>query len=298
MYTLNRTCSPSILLILFAAMAARADEPEEPKPAPWVGAWRLASMERAGVKAPDSRPPSYFVVTKDTITGMNVEGEVLSLLSYRLDGAQTPAPITLTTEKPVPGETREAIIGVKEGKLLICYNLDTKGRPKDFVTSTEGNNDRLMLFVPAEDPREVITAIKNNSEKKWLAFQNEDGEFFNGPLVNERLTFIGRDGLLQSRYQLVMDLWFENGREEPPKVSSPEPFYKPKKKDPKNKIDAVKISEQKIRIVGDTVIETGRSVATRASQKEAVWDVRYTSVWGRYGKSEWQLMSEQQTNLK
>lgn len=156
-----------------------------------------------------------------------------------------------------------------------------------------------MLFVPAEDPREVIKAIKTNSEKKWLAFRDEDVDFLvNGPLLNERSTLIGRDGFVFSRSLLINDMAFENGREEPPKVSSPEPFYKPKKKDPKNKIDAVKISEQKIRIVGDTVIETGRSVATRASQEEAVWDVRYTSVWGRYGKSEWQLMSEQQTTVK
>ncbi len=287
------------LFVLAGSMGLAAAETEEPKPAPWVGNWQLVSGERSGVKMDEARTGAYFTITKDTITGMNVEGEVLSLLTYKVVGEQTPAPITLTTEKPFAGETRDAIIGVKDGKLLICYNLDTKGRPKDFVTNKEGNNDRFMAFVPSDDPREVITAIKALSEKKWLAFRDEDGNFFNAPPVSERMTFIGRDGLLQNRGQLVTDLWFENGREEPPPgVSSPEPFYKPRKKDPNNMIDAVKISEQKLRLFGDTVIETGRSLATRANQEAAVWNVRYTSVWVRDKKKQWQLMSDQHTNVK
>ena len=270
---------------------------KEQKPAPWIGVWQLVSGERSGVKMADASTGGFFAITKDTITGMNADGEVLSLLSYKLDGEQTPVAITLRTEKGFVGETREAIIGLKDGKLYMVYNLDKKGRPKDFTTAKDGNNDRLMVFVPSYDPREVTKEIKALSEKKWLAFQEEDAAFFNGGITGPRFTFIGRDGVSLDRYKLVLDLSFENGRQEPPKESSPEPFYKPKKKDPKNKIDAVKISEQAFKRFGDTVIETGRSVATRKDQKEPVWDVRYTSVWTRE-QNQWRLVSEQHTTVR
>lgn len=281
------------LFVLAGSMGLAAAETEEPKPAPWVGNWQLVSGERAGEKMDDSRTGAYFTITKDTITGMNVEGDVLSLLTYKVVGEQTPSPITLTTEKPFAGETRDAIIGVKDGKLLICYNLDTKGRPKDFVTNKEGNNDRLMAFVPSHDPREVTKEIKSLSEKKWLAFQEEDAAFFGEQLSSPRMTFIGRDGFGQDRYKLWLDMSFENGRGEPPPTG-----WVAKKKDPSNKIDSVKISEQALKAFGDTVIETGRSVATRKDHAEPVWDVRYTSVWVRDKKNQWQLVSEQHTNAK
>ena len=265
---------------------------KEQKPAPWIGVWQLVSGERQGVKMADASTGGFFVITKDTITGMNAEGEVLSLLSYKLDGEQSPAAVTLTTEKPVPGETREAIIGVKDGKLYLVYNLDKKGRPKDFTTGKEGNNDRLMVFVPSNDPREVTKEIKALSEKKWLAFRDEDAEFFNGKLTSPRMTFTGRDGVIQDRYKLWLDLSFENGRGEPPPTG-----WVAKKKDPKAKIDSVKVSEQALKVFGDTVIETGRSVATRKDQREPVWDVRYTSVWVRE-KKQWLLAGEQHTAVR
>jgi uncharacterized protein (TIGR03067 family) len=284
-----------LLLAVFATVIASLPaigHDKEQKLAPWIGVWQLVSGERSGVKMADTSTGGFFAITKDTITGMNAEGEVLSLLSYKLDGEQTPVPITLTTEKPVPGETREAIIGVKDGKLFMVYNLDKKARPKDFTTAKDGNNDRLMVFVPSYDPREVTKEVKALSEKKWLAFQEEDAAFFNGQLTSPRMMFIGRDGFSQDRYNLWLDLSFENGRGEPPPTG-----WVAKKKDPKNKIDSVKISEQTLKAFGDTVIETGRSVANRKDQKEPVWDVRYTSVWVRKNK-EWQLVSEQHTTAR
>lgn len=292
------------LLAVFATATASIPaygQDKEQKPAPWIGVWQLVSGERSGVKMADASTGGFFAITKDSITGMNADGEVISLLSYKLEADQTPAAITLRTEKGFVGETREAIIGVKEGKLYMVYNLDKKGRPKDFTTSKEGNNDRLMVFVPSYDPRDVTKEIKALSEKKWLAFQDEDAAFFGGSanggeITSPRFTFIGRDGVSLDRNKMVLDMLYENGREEVPKVGG-DGFYKPKKKDPKNKIDSVKVSEQALRRFGDSIIETGRSVATRKDQKEPVWDVRYTTVWTRE-QSKWRLVSEQHTTVR
>jgi uncharacterized protein (TIGR03067 family) len=294
-----------LLLAVFSLASASvpaAGESKELNPEQLVGAWQLVSGERSGIKMADSSTGGIFVITKDRITGMNVDGGVMSVLSYKLDVKQSPPGMTLRIEEGFPGMTREAIVDVKDGKLLLCYNLDGKGRPKSFVTTKDGNNDRSMVFVPSDDPREAAKEIKALSEKKWLAFRDEDATFFNGSanserIVSPRFTLIGRDGVSQDRNKVVLDMCYENGREEPPKVSSPEPFYKPKKKDPQNKIDSVMISEQALQRFGDSIIETGRSVATRKDQEAPVWDVRYTSVWVRE-KNQWRLVSEQQTPVK
>jgi hypothetical protein len=209
--------------------------------------------------------------------------------------------MTLRVEQGFVGETREAIVDVKDGKLYMCYNLDRKGRPKSFTTSKDGNNDRLMIFVPDEDPREVIKTIAARSEKKWLAFRDEDANFFNGTgpakgetIISPRFTLVGRDGVNLDRNKIVLDMLYENGREDP---GSKEQFFKPRKKDPSTKLDNVKITEQIFRRFGETIIETGRAVASKKNQKGSVWDVRYTSVWVRE-QNQWQLVSEQQTPVK
>jgi hypothetical protein len=62
--------------------------------------------------------------------------------------------MNLTITKGFVGETRDAIVEVRDDQLRLCYNLDKKGRPKEFATK-DGDHDRSMIV--GDQPRLVIS---------------------------------------------------------------------------------------------------------------------------------------------
>jgi len=265
---------PSVTMVLaillsFAAISRADDKDNGLNPDQLLGAWRLVSGERGGKAMAKASTGGIYVFTKDTLTGKNRYGEELSWMSYTLDTKQNPAAMNLTITKGFVGESREAIVEVRDGQLRLCYNLDKKGRPKAFETK-EGDNNRSMTFVKSVDPADAQAAIKAASEKKWNARRDQNpGPFME--LMRLKYTRTGPSGKTRD-------------------VGATMPEYT----EPKNKVDAVVVSDQQITIYGDTAVETGRATATKKDGKAPAWDVRYTMTWVKEDGT-WCLVSEHQS---
>jgi uncharacterized protein (TIGR03067 family) len=260
------------ILLSSAAVSRAADRDSILNPEQLVGAWKLVSGERGGKAMAKESTGGIFVFSKDTLTGKNRYGEELSWMSYTLDMKQNPVAMNVTITKGFAGETRDAIVEVRDGQLRLCYNLDKKGRPKEFATK-DGDNNRSMIFVKSVDPADAQAAIKAASDKKWNALRDQNpGAFME--LMRLKYTRTGPSGKTRD----VGEALFEYN-------------------EPKNKVDAVVVSDQQITIYGDTAVETGRATATKKELQAPVWDIRYTLTWVKED-GRWCLVSEHQSQAK
>jgi uncharacterized protein (TIGR03067 family) len=266
----------AVILLLFAATAARADEPAKPaagqdagfKPEQLVGAWKLVSGEKGAKPMAKDSTGGIFVFTKDTLTGKNRSGDELSWMSYTLDTTKKPVAMKLTITKGFVGVTADAIVEIRDGKLLLCYGKE----PTSFVTK-EGENNRSMVFVKSVDPGIVRKEVETASEKRWQAIRDQYWDGYIAMALVKEFIRTGPD----AKRRTLNDLVFESS--------------------PKKKLDAVTVSDQIFRILGDTVVESGRAVGTKKDVKEPVWDVWYTTTWIRED-GKWRMVNEHQSPAK
>lgn len=268
------------LYILLAAAivmlpgTARAEDADTGfRPEHLVGAWKLVSGEKGGKPMAKESTGGIFVFTKDTLTGKSRFGDELSGMSYTLDTTKKPVVMNLTVTKNFPGAKADAIVEIRDGKLLLCYGGFGKG-PTSFVTK-EGENNRSMVFIKSIDPGILQKEVEAVSEKRWQAIRDLDSAAYQKLMLNAEFIRTGPD----AKRRIWNDVVFET-------------FAPPNKK-----LDAVTVSDQVVRIVGDTATETGRAVGTRKDVNEPVWDVRYTATWVRED-GKWWIISEHQSPAK
>lgn len=258
----------AVLAILMASGVGLADDKDPGfKPEQLVGAWRLVSGEKGRTPMAKDATGGIFVFTKDTLTGKNRLGDELAGMSYTLDTTKKLVVMKLTTTKGFVGFKADAIVEIRDGKLLLCYGKE----PNSFVTK-EGENNRSMVFAKSVDPGIFRKEVEAISEKRWQAIRDLDSAAYQKLMLNAEFIRTGPDAKRR--------IW--NG-------VVGETFAPPNKK-----LDAVTVSDQVVRIVGDTAVETGRAVGTRKDVKEPVWDVRYTATWVRE-EGKWWIVSEHQS---
>jgi len=196
MKTLNLIRFATILVILLAATVACAVEPENPttpdegfKPEQLVGAWKLISGEKVAQPMAKESTGGIYVFTKDTLIGKNRFGDELSGMTYTLDTSKKPVVMKLTITKNFPGVTADAIVEMRDGKLLLCYGKE----PTSFVTK-EGENNRSMVFVKSVDPAEIQGEIKALSDKRWASLSEGKLQILINLCLDSRFTLTNGDG--------------------------------------------------------------------------------------------------------
>jgi uncharacterized protein (TIGR03067 family) len=280
MKTISLIRSATILVIVLATTAARAVEPENPttpdegfKPEQLLGAWKLISGEKVAKPMAKESTGGIFVFTKDTLIGKNRFGDELSGMTYTLDTSKKPVVMKLTITKNFPGVTADAIVEIRDGKLLLCYGKE----PTSFVTK-EGENNRSMVFVKSVDPAEIQGEIKALSEKRWASLSEGKLQILVNLCLDSRFTLTTGDGkqlALTKDFFEFTKLWDSKA----------------------NGLDRIDVTDRSYTILSDTAIETGRAEATKAGRKDAVWVVRYTTTWAR-DDGKWYLVGEHQSPAK
>jgi uncharacterized protein (TIGR03067 family) len=131
-----------ILVMTMTSLASGIESSSKAGSAPTDGQWQAVEAELAGMKWPPRMTRSIqltidgekYLVTTD-------EGEDRGTVRYV--GDEKPSAMDITgTMGPNKGKTFLAIYKVEGDKLVVCYDLSGKARPKEFKTEPKS-----MLFL-------------------------------------------------------------------------------------------------------------------------------------------------------
>jgi uncharacterized protein (TIGR03067 family) len=121
------------VVVLCAAGSLRADTKEDMKMLD--GTWVPVSGELAGEKFPDETLKTIKLEVKDGKYTVTVGKEGTDKGIVTLDATKKPKEMDLVgTDGPNKGKKILAIYELTDDTLKVCYALDGKDRPKEFVT--------------------------------------------------------------------------------------------------------------------------------------------------------------------
>jgi uncharacterized protein (TIGR03067 family) len=141
-----------LTLALLVATPVHSEAPKTKPafdPAKIVGAWTIASGQRAGDKVDKERLPPQITITKDTIT-VPAGPDQKFLIAYKVDAKANPVAIDMEIKSGPVSEGKALGILVPEGDgFKLCYVVDDGNakRPAK-CESTEKNNAFLFVLKP------------------------------------------------------------------------------------------------------------------------------------------------------
>ena len=146
---MRRRTAVVLILGLFSAVAARADEATKKDQQQFQGTWTTVSAEMNGDKLDDDIVKALkFVVKGDKF---DVEGPPVVLQQYakgtfKMEATTKPKTIDVKVgEGEMKGDVIEGIYEFDDDTLKICAKLSGKERPADFTTKAGSNMVSLVL---------------------------------------------------------------------------------------------------------------------------------------------------------
>jgi uncharacterized protein (TIGR03067 family) len=145
-----RTRTAAVLVLgLFLAVAARADDANKKDHEQFQGTWTTISAEMNGDKLGDDLVQTLkFVVKGDKfdVDGPSVILQQYAKGTFKMEATTKPKTIDVTVgEGDMKGDVVEGIYEFDDDTLKICAKLTGKERPADFTTKAGSNMVSLVL---------------------------------------------------------------------------------------------------------------------------------------------------------
>ncbi len=145
-----RTLIGSVLVVvtLSAASDGNAGGEKKGKDKGADGTWILVAMEQNGMKLPAEaiEKLKMTLTVKGEQYTVTMDGTVIDKGTTKADETKKPATLDIKSEEGAnKGKTILAIVALDGDSMKACYDMEGKGRPKEFSTK-EGSGHVLIVY--------------------------------------------------------------------------------------------------------------------------------------------------------
>lgn len=170
-----------------------------------VGSWNLEKGMKAGTDS-DEAMLGEVHINKEELRLPTPDGEFV--MAYKIDASKSPAHIDIEiTAGPAEGSETKGIIGMKDGKLMLCYHPMGGERPTAFE-SNEDNGNYMFVMAPAKMAAEDLIGSWNYTAGQRAGEEVDEARLGGGEVTVDKEAFhvpAGGDGKFVMKYSLNTD---------------------------------------------------------------------------------------------